>query len=422
MNMKEDNKIINTRAADNLSNLKMNRRSMLKGTAALGLVLVEDSLGRVTQVARQTLPTPITNPTKIQGAPPGILGTRSVFEKPVKLPSFTSARTPLQDLYGTITPADLHFERDHAGVPFIDPSKHDLLIHGMVEKPMSFTLEDIKRFPVFTRICFIECSGNFRTGKTTLTPQEICGLTSQSEWTGVMLSTLFREVGIKSKASWFIAEGGDAALMTRSIPLNKAFDDAMIVYAQNGEAIRPEQGYPLRLLLPGWEGNTQIKWLKRIELTDQPYMTREETSKYTEPIAGGKIRQFSFVMDARSIITFPSYPLQISRGWVEIRGIAWSGRGRIRRVEVSVDAGRSWQEASLQEPILRKAHTAFRYLWHWNGRATLIMSRAIDETGYRQPSYRELVKARESKGGYHFNPITVWEINGNGEVFLVNDR
>src|SRR5690606_30682911 len=150
------------------------------------------------------------------------------------------------------------FERDHAGVPFIDPSKHDLLIHGMVEKTMSFTLEDIKSFPVFKRICFIECSGNFRTGKTTLTQQEICVLTSQSEWTGVMLSTLFREVGIKSKASWFIAEGGDAALMTRSIPLNKAFDDAMIVYAQNGEAIRPEQGYPLRLLLPGWEGNTQI--------------------------------------------------------------------------------------------------------------------------------------------------------------------
>lgn len=420
--MKENKKkAVDTTVPASLAHLKMDRRKMLKGVAALGLVLVQEPLDAVTQKAESIHPLAV-DPSKVLGVPPGTLGTRSVFEKPAKLPSFTSARTPLQDLYGTITPADLHFERDHAGVPRIDPTKHELFFHGLVEKPMAFTLQDLKRFPSFTRTCFIECSGNFRTGKTTLTPQEICGLTSQSEWTGVMLSTLFREIGVKNKATWFVAEGGDAALMTRSIPVEKAFDDAMVVYAQNGEAIRPEQGYPMRLLLPGWEGNTQIKWLRRIELTDQPYMTREETSKYTENVAEGKIRQFSFVMDARSIITFPSYPSQLAKGWIEIRGIAWSGRGKIQNVEVSVDEGKSWQDAILQEPVLSKAHTTFRYLWHWNGKPTLIMSRAIDETGYRQPSYRELVAARESRGGYHFNPITVWEVKGNGEVFLVNDR
>lgn len=399
----------------------MNRRRMLGGAAALGLVLVQDSFGKVVQEAKPLFDVP-KDPTKILGVPPGALGTRSPFEQPKKIPSITSSRTPLQDLFGTITPSDLHFERNHGGVPLIDPEKYELLIHGMVKKPMRFTLDDLRRFPSFTRICFIECSGNFRTGKAELTPQEICGLTSQSEWTGVMLSTIFREVGVDPKATWFLAEGNDAAVMTRSIPIEKAYEDAMLVYGQNGEALRPEQGYPLRLLLPGWEGNTQIKWIRRIELSDQPFMTREETSKYSENIAGGKIRQFSLLMDARSIITFPSYPLQIQKGWVEIRGIAWSGRGKISRVEVSTDEGKTWKPATLQEPVLSKAHTAFRLLWQWNGRSTVIMSRAVDETGYYQPSYSELVAARESKGGYHFNPITAWEIKNDGSVCLVNDR
>lgn len=394
--------------SDNNHNRLTRRRLLLGGAATAALALVKASFGR-------QLP---PDPTKQVGPLPGALGTRSPFEQPLRKASATSSQTPLQDLYGMITPSDLHFERHHAGVPAIDPQRYELLIHGMVDRPMVFTLADLKRFPAVSRICFIECSGNFRRpDKETVTPQDICGLTSQSEWTGVMLSTLFREVGVNPKATWFLAEGSDAAVMTRSIPVQKGWDDAMIVYAQNGEAIRPQQGYPARLLLPGWEGNTNVKWLRRIELADGPFMTREETSKYTEPIKPGKIRQFSFVMDARSVITSPCYPAQLEKGWVEIRGLAWSGRGKIAGVEVSTDNGNTWNPARLQEPVLDKAHTVFRYLWRWNGDSTAIMSRAIDETGYVQPSLQTLINDRGTgTGGYHMNPITAWEIKQNGQV------
>jgi len=362
------------------------------------------------------------NPTKIQGTPPGTIGTRSVFEQPVKKPTDGSSRSPLHLLYGSITPSDLHFERNHAGVPAINPGSYSLTIHGMVKKPMVFTLKDLKRFPSVSRVAFIECSGNFRTGKETMTAQEICGLTSQSEWTGVMLSTLFREVGVKPGAKWFLAEGSDAAVMTRSIPIEKGWHDAMIAYAQNGEALRPEQGYPVRLFLPGWEGNTQVKWLRRLELADQPFMTREETSKYTEQVKD-RIRQFSFDMDARSIITYPSYPSVIEKGWIEISGLAWSGRGRIHQVEVSTDAGKSWSTARLQEPVLDKAHVRFRYLWNWNGQSTEIMSRATDTTGYVQPTLSQLVDARgKDMGGYHLNPVTAWQIKRDGTVLFKPEK
>lgn len=394
---------------------KMRRRTLLGGAATAALVLVQTSFGKIAQAA---ITQAETDPTKVPGVPPGELGTRSPFEKLLKISSDTSSRTPLQNLYGTITPSDLHFERDHGGVPAIDPDKHELLIHGLVEKPMIFTLRDLKRFPSVTRTMFLECSGNYRGGREKLSPQEIAGLTSQAEWTGVMLSTIFREVGIKPTASWFLAEGGDAAVMTRSIPVVKGLEDAMIVYAQNGEAIRPEQGYPMRLFLPGWEGNASVKWIRRIEVSDQPYMTREETSKYTENISGGKVRQFSFVMDARSIITFPAYPAKVEKGWIEIRGIAWSGRGKIVNVEVSTDAGKSWSVATLQSPVLDKAHTGFRFLWHWNGEETEIRSRVIDETGYTQPTLKQLLDARGGNSGYHFNAITAWVMKRDGQVLL----
>jgi sulfane dehydrogenase subunit SoxC len=397
----------------------VSRRVLLGGAATAAVVLLKSSYGQVVQSAISQHELKLADPTKVIGPLPGELGTRSPFERSVKKTSDTSSRTPLQDLYGTITPSDLHYERHHAGVPAIDPHKFELLIHGMVEKPMVFSLADLKRFPSVSRICFLECSGNFRGGKETLTPQEICGLTSQSEWTGVLLSTLFREVGVKPNASWFLAEGSDAAIMTRSIPVQKGWEDAIIAYAQNGEAIRPEQGYPVRLLLPGWEGNTSVKWLRRIELSDQAFMTREETSKYTEPVKDGKIRQFSFVMDARSIITYPAWPQQVEKGWIEIRGIAWSGRGKIHAVQVSTDAGKTWNNAHLQDPVLDKAHTAFRYLWNWNGQLTEIMSRAIDETGYTQPTMKQLIHARgKEMGGYHLNPITSWIVQRDGKVLL----
>lgn len=393
---------------------KISRRTLLGGTLAAAIIPVSSSFAKYVQAG-----IPVTeDPTKVQGPGPSILGKRSPFENPVRKPSDISSRSPLQDFHSTITPADLHFERHHAGIPAINPEKYELLIHGMVDQPMKFTLADLKRFPSVTRTCFIECAGNFRTGKEEMTPQDILGLTSQSEWTGVMLSTLFREVDVNSKATWFLAEGSDAALLTRSVPIEKGWDDAMIAYGQNGEAIRPTQGYPARLLLPGWEGNTNVKWIRRIEISDQPFMTREETSKYTYPV-NDKIRMFSFEMDARSIITFPSFPQNVERGWIEIRGIAWTGRGKIVRVEVSTDAGKTWNIARLQEPVLEKAHTYFRHLWQWKGDETEILSRAIDETGYIQPNLKQLVDARGTDiGGYHMNPVTSWQIKKDGRVLF----
>ncbi len=400
---------------------KVNRRTWLSGAATAAVAIAQTATAKAVQVGVPIDQLWADDPTKQPGGappgvPPGQVGTRSPFEKLVKNPSDISSRTPLQDLHGILTPSDLHFERHHNGVPAIDPAKHELLIHGMVDKPLVVTLADLKRFPSVSRIAFLECSGNFRTGKETLSPQDICGLTSQSEWTGVSLATLFREVGVRPGASWFLAEGGDAALMTRSIPVQKGWDDAIIAYAQNGEALRPEQGYPVRLFLPGWEGNTSVKWLRRIELGDAPWQTREETSKYTEAVGDGKIRQFSFDIDARSIITFPAYPAPVQRGWIEIRGLAWSGRGTIERVEISTDAGKSWQVATLQQPVLDKAHTRFRLLWHWNGDETEILSRAVDSTGYVQPTYRQLLDARGGNSGYHMNPITAWQIKRDGRV------
>jgi sulfane dehydrogenase subunit SoxC len=351
------------------------------------------------------------------------LGSRAASEQLKRAPGPTSSRTPLHQLHGTITPADLHFERHHGGVAIVDPKTYRLTIHGLVDRPTTFTLDDLKRFPATSRTCFLECSGNFvRTDGERSTAQAMCGMTSQSEWTGVRLATLLREVGARPQATWFLAEGQDAALLARSIPIEKAMDDAMVVYAQNGEALRPEQGYPVRLLLPGWEGNSNVKWLRRLELGDQPFMTREETSRYTDPLADGRARQFSFVMDARSVITSPSYPQTVQPGWIEIRGIAWSGRGRIDRVDVSTDRGRTWTKAVLQEPRLPKAHTAFRLLWQWDGRPTEILSRAVDETGYVQPDWKALDSVRGRRTRYHLNPITGWNIGSDGAVVFGNQR
>lgn len=398
---------------------RISRRAALAGIAgAASVSFIQTATGRMDQTAPQTQPQVPDDPTKVLGPWASERGERSPFEQPRRVTWQTESETPHQDLHGTITPADLHYERHHGGVPSIDPERYELLIHGMVDRPIIFTLAELKRFPAASRICFLECSGNlWRQATEDATPQNICGLTSQSEWTGVMLSTLFREVGVNPRATWFLAEGSDAAVMTRSIPVEKGWQDVMIAYAQNGEAIRPANGYPARLVVPGWEGNTSIKWLRRIELSDQPFMTREETSKYSDPLRGGNARQFSFVMDARSIITFPAYPNTIERGWVEIRGIAWSGRGRISRVEVSTDGGKTWESARLQEPILSQAHVRFRHLWNWGGKETEIMSRAVDETGYVQPSRADLIAARGAGTAYHLNPITAWKVKRSGEVF-----
>ena len=365
---------------------------------------------------------PPADTTNRWGRLPNTLGARSPAENPRRLPIPTSSRTPLQDLHGTITPSDLHYERHHGGVAVVDPATYRLTVHGMVDRPLIFTLQDLKRFPATTRTCFLECAGNYNGQREELTPQEICGLTSQSEWTGVMLSTVFNEVGAQPRATWFLAEGQDAAVMTRSIPLKDAIGEAMLAYAQNGEALRPEQGYPVRLLLPGWEGNASVKWLRRIELADQPFMTREETSKYTDPLADGTAREFSLVIDARSVITSPCYPQTIQKGFVELRGIAWSGRGVIRRVEISTDGGRTWKPAALQQPVLPKALTGFRYAWEWDGRPTEIVSRAVDETGYVQPEMSAIQRVRGRRTRYHLNPVTGWTIGADGRVRFAVQR
>jgi len=395
---------------------RVSRRAVLTGAAgAVGASV----LGLKTRTASGQDRGADVNP----GPPASEVGTRSSFEQPKRAPGGLVSRTPLQDLHGAITPADLHFERHHSGVPRIDPRSYRLLVHGLVERPTIFTLNDLKRFPAVSRICFLECSGNLgRQGGEKTRPQELCGLTSQSEWTGVMLSTLFREVGARPDAKWFLAEGQDAAVMTRSIPIEKAFDDAMIAYAQNGEPLRPEQGYPVRLLLPGFEGNSNVKWLRRLDLATQPFMTREETSRYTDPLADGTARQFSFVMDARSVITSPSYPQSVEPGWMEIRGIAWSGRGKIQRVEVSTDGGKTWSRSVLQGPVLPKAHTRFGLMWKWNGAPAVIMSKAVDETGYAQPDWATLQSVRGRRTRYHQNPITGWKVGADGQVLFAIER
>lgn len=398
------------------------RRSVIVGAAIAAGTKVWQNV----QSAAPMPPATVQDPTTVQGRTVDDLGERSTFEHPRRKISNggTSSQTPLDDLHGMITPADLHYERHHAGVAVVDPKAYTLLIHGLVERPTVFTLDELKQFPSTSRIHFLECAGNFaRNAKEEMRAQEICGLTSQSEWTGVHLSTLLREVGVRPEATWFLAEGQDAAVLARSIPIEKGWDDAMIAYAQNGEALRPEQGYPARLLLPGWEGNTNVKWLRRLELSDHPFMTREETSKYTEALKSGKARQFSFLIDARSIITSPTYPQRVQPGWIELRGIAWSGRGSIARAEVSFDEGGTWHEADLQQPVLSKAHTRFRYLWKWDGREATVLSRATDDTGYVQPTQRELIDARgPGAGPYHLNPITGWRFKADGRVVYRTEK
>ncbi|MFU0508031.1 sulfite dehydrogenase [Pseudaminobacter sp. NGMCC 1.201702] len=328
--------------------------------------------------------------------------------------------TPLQDLHGTITPNGLFFERHHAGVPTIDPDSHRLLVHGLVDRPLVFTMNDLTRFPAVTRIHFLECSGNSLTEftKPAATVQTSHGLLSCVEWTGVPLATLLQEVGVKPEGKWVLAEGADGAAMTRSHPIEKAMDDALIAFAQNGERLRPEQGYPVRLLLPGFEGNMSIKWLRRIKIGDQPFMTREETSKYTDLMPDGHSRQFTYTMQAKSVITSPAAGGMIEGGPgpVQISGIAWSGEGRIQKVDVSVDGGRSWRTASLDEPVLPKALTRFRLPWVWDGSPTIIASRAVDETGYVQPKREALIAERGTNYVYHYNAIAPWKIAENGEV------
>ena len=427
------------------------RRFLRRGVAAsAAAVLAERALAQVPAAPPAAVPVPPASVVVVDAGtdnlPPNVpqwmkepgagflnppYGQPSPFEKGVvrKLPDTPSAfptatRTPLQSLVGVNTPNGLFFERHHAGVPAIDPAQHRLMIHGLVRQPLLLTMKDIKRFPSVTRSYFIECSGNsigeFKApGKGTV--QDIHGLVSCAEWTGARLSDVLAEAGIDPGAQWILAEGADAAAMSRSIPIAKALDDALLVYGQNGEMLRPEQGYPLRLMLPGYEGNMNIKWLRRLKLGDASFQTREETAKYTDLMMDGFARQFTFVMGVKSVITAPSAHQKLEQqGFHEITGLAWTGAGHIRRVEVSVDGGLNWQGAVLEEPVMPRALTRFRLRWFWRGESAVLQSRAYDEGGNVQPTRAALIGTDGTKSIYHYNAIQSWKVDTNGEVSNVH--
>ena len=395
---------------------RLGRRSLLvSATTMLGASALE---GLWTARSADAGPVP-EEPMRVPGRVPSSYGSRASFDTSARVATETHSLTPHQDLHGIITPSALHFERHHNGVPTIDPARHRLLVHGLVDESRVFTMEDLRRFPSVSRLVCIECSGN-TAGEWTqakgATVQQTHGLMSTSEWTGVPLNAVLQEVGMRPQATWILAEGSDAAALTRSLPIADVLETALLCYAQNGEAIRPEQGYPLRLVIPGWEGNTHIKWLRRLKLGTAPFMTREETSRYTDLMPDGSARQFTFVMEAKSVITFPSGGHRIRPGFVEIRGLAWSGRGRIARVEVSTDTGETWREAELQEPVLPCCHTRFRQHWRWPGHDIVIQSRCTDVTGYVQPTRAALVAVRGLHSKYHNNAIQSWKVMSDGQV------
>jgi sulfane dehydrogenase subunit SoxC len=360
---------------------------------------------------------------RVPGAPASPYGERAPSQQGVVrlAPAPNVSFSPLADLPGTQTPNALWYEVHYGGIPAIDPTEHRLLVHGLVNHPTLFTLDDLKRFPAVSVTHFLECSGNSFSDWTAATQgktvQQSHGLTSCGEWTGVPVATVLREVGLAPGGSWMLAEGADAAGHDRSIPLAKAMADGLLAYAVNGEALRPSQGFPLRLLLPGYEGNTNVKWLRRLKIGEEPWQTRQETSHYTDLMPDGTARQFTFVMEAKSVIIHPSGGQQLAGpGFVEISGLAWSGRGRILQVEVSTDGGASWSLATLQAPVLPIAWTRFRFPWTWDGKQARLQSRAIDETGYVQPTRDQLIAVRGTHSFYHYNGIKTWAVAANGEV------
>ena len=352
------------------------------------------------------------------------------LSNPDGLPKTQHARTPHQFLNGTITPNALHFTIVHNGIPDIDPDQHKLVIHGLVKQPLEYTLDKLARYPMVSRMHFVECGGNsapmFSKEPLQAPLQALHGLSSCAEWTGIPLSTLLEETGIDPKAKWFLAEGADGPSMNRSVPLTKAMDDAIVALYQNGERVAPSNGYPMRLLVPGYEGNMNVKWLHRIKLIESPVMAINETMQYTILRPDGKSWQFYFPMEVKSFITHPSPGLTLNGpGFYEISGLAYSGNGRISKVKVSADGGQSWGDAALQEPVLSKALTRFRMPWRWDGQPAVLQSRAWDEAGNIQPTRAELFAERGQPKTTppvvafpqtHMNYITSWAIDAKGEA------
>jgi sulfane dehydrogenase subunit SoxC len=414
----------------------LDRRALLgRGVAFAGAMGTGVGLNAMSAAAEPLNDTPWTHdigdPVPVyQGPSKFANNVIRTLSNPNSEPRTSQSRAPLQLLEGTITPNGVFFSICHSGVPEIDPKLHQLVIHGLVKRPLVFTLESLLRYPLTTRAAFIECGGNsaplFSPQPVQANIQALHGLVSCAEWTGVKLSTLLEETGIDPKAKWFIAEGADASRLMRSVPLAKGLDDAMIALYQNGEPLMPGNGYPMRLLLPGYEGNMNVKYVRRIKLLPEPAMSFWEARTYTAPLPNGKTYHFYFVNEVKSFITHPSPGRELREpGFYEISGIAYSGDGKITKVEVSADGGRSWAKAALHEPVLSKAFTRFRLPWHWNGGPVILQSRAWDDAGNVQPTRAQFVAERgelpsvpavAAFKNHHFNAVMSWAVDEKGAV------
>ena len=403
----------------------LSRRHLLNAAfSGAGLAMTQSVLGRETVVK---LEIPVWSKTPGPGSSPygstsahAKLERQSGFGNPL-YPGGGASRSPLQHLQGTITPNSLHFERHHAGVPAIDPVGHKLVIHGLVRQPLVFDYQDLLKYQMVSKVYFLECSGNsgalLQGGNPDGTAQSLHGLVSCAEWTGIPLSTLLDEAGVLPEARWIAAVGADAASMGRSIPLDKALDDSLLALFQNGEPVRPEQGYPMRLFNPGWEGNTSVKWLTQIKVASNPLQFRDETSKYTDTMPDRKSLQFTFPMDAKSLITSPSGQMSVTQGAIyRVSGIAWSGAGSIRRVEVSADGGQTWGDALIESQQRDKALVRFSIPWRWDGSPAVLQSRATDSAGNVQPTRDSVIAAKGTINRYHNPCIQSWGVSPTGEV------
>jgi len=328
---------------------------------------------------------------------------------------------PLQDSVGIITPSSLHYMGTTRGsfLPDVDPRGYQLMIHGLVDRPLTFTVEALKRLPSVTRVHFIECAGN-RSSRRAKDVQETHGMTSCAEWTGVLLSTLLKECGLKGSATWFVSEGSEEVKGASSMPIAKAMDDCIVAYGMNGEAVRPQQGFPVRLMVPGFEGIFHTKWLRRIKIVDRYYMNYNDFGHLDRD---PKVAALDYQIGPKSVITFPSGDQRLpGRGFYEISGLAWSGGGAIRKVEVSTDGGKRWNVAEIKGPAHRMAHARFGYMWNWDGQETELQSRCTDEIGQVQPSRVQIAKYWNKPFDATFsvpgldNSIQPWRIASDGSV------
>lgn len=349
-----------------------------------------------------------------------ITAIRWISENPA-VPGDGVSWTPLHELEGTITPNGLHFERHHNGVPQLDASQWSVAIHGLTDRALRFDLEALHRYPMQSRIGFLECGGNSNTlwhpHPVQAAAGHLHGLVSGCEWTGVPLSVLLDEAGLDPDAQWVIADGLDASGVTVSLPIAKCLDDVLVALYQNGEALRPENGYPVRLFVPGWEGIVNIKWLRSLQLSSKPLWSKFDTVSYTDLHADGIAERMTFEMGVKSVITSPSPGQRLSSSGVyEVRGLAWSGAGTVQRVDVSADGGSNWAQAILQEPVLDKALTRFRIPWQWGGSAQTLLSRAVDSAGQVQPSRAALLEAKGGNAYYHYNATVSWQVAKSGVI------